>query len=278
MSRPDARQFQSRIEGIDNLPTVSGVLKRLLEVLQNPRISLSEISLFVANDPALTSRLLKMVNSPIYGFPRRISSVKQAVILLGINVVKGLLLGVSVFDLIQKGMVGLWEHSMACAVAARLIGRAKGLKEHEEISTAALLHDLGKVLIALRFREEYEQVIALAREKRLFVGAAEERCFHMSHADVGMLMAQKWNFPKPLTDVIAFHHDPAMAKVAPMETAIVHVADAVVRARGFGFAGDYVMPPPSRAAWDMVAPTEQMLRIIMRETEDSVEEGEEFFA
>ena len=110
-----------------------------------------EISRFISQDPVLTSRVLKMVNSPIYGFPGRISSVNQAVLLLGLNVVRGLLFGVTVFDLMQQTMIGLWEHSMGCAILSRLMAVKKGLKDPEEASIHGLLHDIGKVVLVLKF-------------------------------------------------------------------------------------------------------------------------------
>jgi putative nucleotidyltransferase with HDIG domain len=277
MGRLEVSTLRSRIESIDSLPTISGMLRRLLEVLQNPRISLGEISNFIENDPALAMRVLKMINSPIYGFPRRISSVNQAVILLGINVVKGLLLGVSVFDLIQKGMVGLWEHSMACAIAARLISKEKGLKEPEEVSAAGVLHDVGKVILALRFQKEYEEIVASALGNDTSILAAEKEFFGLTHADAGAWMGQKWNFPKTLVDTIAHHHDPSAARVAPVEAAIVHVADTIVRARGLGFAGDRVLGPVNAAAWEELALSESTVKMVLKETEYLLEESEDLF-
>jgi HD-like signal output (HDOD) protein len=102
MSNIDVRALREKIENINTLPTIPKVLKKILGVIENPRISLNEISNFVSDDPALTIKVLKMVNSPIYGFPGRISSVNRAAILLGLTVVKGLLLDVSVFELMQK--------------------------------------------------------------------------------------------------------------------------------------------------------------------------------
>ncbi len=125
----DIQALRSQIERIDTLPTIPGVLRKLLVVIENPRISLNDVGSFISNDPVLTSRVLKVVNSPIYGFPGRISSVSQALILLGLNVVKGMLLGVSVFEAMQKTMVGLWEHSLGCAVTARIIAKKKAAME-----------------------------------------------------------------------------------------------------------------------------------------------------
>ncbi len=106
MNNMDVRKVREKIENVTALPTIPKVLNKLLAVIENPRVSLNEISNFISGDPALTIKVLRMVNSPVYGFPGRISSVNQAVILLGLTVVKGLLLGVSVFDLMQKTMIG----------------------------------------------------------------------------------------------------------------------------------------------------------------------------
>ena len=155
----DPKLLRAQIERIDTLPTIPSVLKKLLAVIENPKVSLTEVGNFIQSDPVLTSRVLKMVNSPIYGFPGRISAVQQALILLGLNVVRGLLLGVSVFEVMQKSMVGLWEHSLGCAIAARIIAKKKNISEPEEISIAGLLHDIGKVVMILRYKEEYEEVM-----------------------------------------------------------------------------------------------------------------------
>ncbi|MCC6346906.1 MAG: HDOD domain-containing protein, partial [Nitrospirales bacterium] len=198
----DIQVLRAQIEKIDTLPTIPTVLKKLLAVIENPRVSMNEIGGFISNDPVLTSRVLKVVNSPIYGFPGRISAVSQALILLGLNVVRGMLLGVSVFEAMQKTMQGLWEHSLGCAVIARIIALRKGVSEPEEVSIAALLHDIGKVVLGLKFPEEYRKIMANAEAKDLFIFDAEKSYFGITHADAGAWVAQKWNFPRALIEVI----------------------------------------------------------------------------
>src|SRR5574340_1082902 len=128
MNEIDVRILRAKLDKINALPTVPSTLKRLSTLIEKPKITIEEISHFVSNDPALTTKVLKMINSAIYGFPGRISSVSHAIMLLGLNVVKGLLLGVSVFEIMQNSMQGLWEHSLGCAAAARIIAKKKGLK------------------------------------------------------------------------------------------------------------------------------------------------------
>ena len=169
MSNIDSKALRHKVENINTLPTVPGVLKRLSLVLEKPRITIVEISAFISNDPALTTKILKMVNSAIYGFPGRIASVSHATMLLGLNVIKGLLLGVSVFELMQKTMNGLYEHSLGCAIASRIIATKKGVKEPDEVSVAGLLHDIGKVILALEYPAEYQAAMNEAQAKSISI-------------------------------------------------------------------------------------------------------------
>jgi len=275
MSNMDPKILRYKVENINTLPTVPGVLKRLSVIIEKPRITLVEISTFISNDPALTTKVLKMVNSAIYGFPGRIASVSHATMLLGLNVIKGLLLGVSVFELMQKTMNGLYEHSLACAIASRVIAQKKGLKEPEEISVAGLLHDIGKVILLLEFPKEYEAAMNEAQAKGLSIYDAEKIQFNATHANVGSWLAEKWRFPKNLIEVIEFHHRPTLSKNAPMETAIVHFADMLVRARAFGFAGENMVPEINPIAYEMLQLSESDIKDVLNEMEDNMDSAED---
>ncbi|OPY15358.1 MAG: hypothetical protein A4E66_00144 [Syntrophus sp. PtaB.Bin001] len=271
----DVRVLRHRIEKVDMLPTIPGVVKRLARIIGNPKISLSEISSFISSDPALTSRILKMVNSAVFGFPGRISSVTHAVTLLGFNVIKGLLMGVTVLELMQTVMIGLREHSVGCAVAARTIASIKGLKNLEDVSVAGLLHDIGKVILLLEFPEDYAAVLETAERKGVLVFEAEKAHFSENHAAVGLWLSEKWQFPKNLTDVIAYHHRPGLAKNAPTETAIVHLADVLVRAMGFGYAGDALVPAVSPPSFEQLNLSEADIRKVLQSIEDIRGSGED---
>ncbi|MBA4390200.1 MAG: histidine kinase [Syntrophus sp. (in: bacteria)] len=271
----DVRVLREKIENINALPTIPKVLKKLLVVIENPRVSLNEISNFISSDPALTIKVLKMVNSPVYGFPGRISSVNQAVILLGLTVVRGLLLGVSVFELMQKTMLGLWEHSLGTAIVSRLIAVKKGLKEPDELSVDGLLHDIGKVLLILQYPEEYQKTMNETDINSITIYESERVHFNTTHASVGAWMAQKWRFPPNLIDIIEYHHKPHLSKRAPLGAAIVHLADILVKARGFGFAGDRFLVSVSPEAWDMLSLSESDLKEILIEAEDSFQMTED---
>ena len=274
----DYKALRREIENIETLPTLPSVLHKLLGVIENPKVSLREIGSFISNDPVLTTRVLRAVNSPIYGFPGRIASINQSLVLLGVNLIRGLLLGVSVFEAMKKALAGLWEHSVGCATAARIIGQKIGLKEPDEVAVAALLHDIGKVIFSLKFQADYERVLEDAARREVFVFQGEKEFFGINHAEAGGWIAQKWHFPPALTEIIEYHHKPHLARQVPVPTAVVHLADILVRARGFGFAGDPFVPAIHPQAWELLKLSEGDLEVILRELDDSLEVAGDFLA
>jgi HD-like signal output (HDOD) protein len=277
MSNLDPRTLRTRVENISTVPTVPSVLKQLSTIIENPKISLNEISHFVSKDPALTTKILQMVNSALYGFPGRISSVNHAVMLLGLNVVKGLLLSVSVFEIMHKAMIGLREHSIGVAIASKVIAQKKGLKEPEEVFVAGLLHDVGKVILILMYPDEYDKAVKESEASAIAIFDTERNHFSETHAAVAGWLSEKWHFPRKLCDCLANHHRPQVSTLAPLETSIVHMADILVKARGIGFSGDNLVPELNPQAHEILNLTEADLREVLKELEDSVEQTEEEF-
>ena len=277
MSNLDPKTLRARVENISTVPTVPSVLKQLSTIIENPKISLNEISHFVSKDPALTTKILQMVNSALYGFPGRISSVNHAVMLLGLNVVKGLLLSVSVFEIMHKAMIGLREHSIGVAIASKVIAQKKGLKEPEEVFVAGLLHDVGKVILILMYPDEYDKAVKESETSAIAIFDTERNHFSETHAAVAGWLSEKWHFPKKLCDCLANHHRPQVSTLAPLETSIVHMADILVKARGIGFSGDNLVPELNPQAHEILNLTEADLREVLKELEDSVEQTEEEF-
>jgi putative nucleotidyltransferase with HDIG domain len=269
------RSVKKQIEQMGALPTIPAVVRKLLEVLENPKVSLAEIATIIAQDPVLAAKILKVVNSPIYGFPGRISSLTQALLLLGLNVARGLLLGVSVLDIMQRSIVGLWEHSVGCAIAARIIARRKGLKDAEEVSVAGLLHDIGKVFLSLKFPDIYGDVIAQAGARAIFIAEAERESFGVTHAEVEAWIGRKWNFPQNLVEQMAYHHNPGLSKQYSFQTAIIHFSDILVKGRGFGFGGDNLVPSVNETAWQLLDLSDADIREILIEMEDVLEQTED---
>ncbi len=268
----------ARIEKIESLPTIPPVLKKILVLLEDPGVSLQKITDFVSSDPTLTARILKMVNSPVYGFPGRISSVSHAMVILGLNAVKGLLLGVSVFEIMQKNMIGLWEHSLSAAIFARIIATKKELSSPEEISIGALLHDIGKVILVMAFRDEYLNLIEKAKTNEKFLFEIERDHFGITHAEIGGIVAKKWNFPLKLVEPIMYHHRPQLSDKFQLESAIVHVSNILSLSRGIGYSGEIYVPPIHPSAWSLLNLSEGDYFQVFREAEDPLNSSGDLFA
>jgi len=269
-------EIQRIIRDTKSLPTLPGLISRLGSLTENNKVSALEIGRVVSMDQVLSAKVLRLVNSAFYGFSRRVSTVSNAIILLGVNVVKSLAISSSIFEIMEKNVVGLWEHSMGAAVAANIISRELKLPEPEETSTAALLHDIGKVIIKIRLQDDYDQLSALIKEKGLRLIEAERSLLETDHAEIGEWVAQTWLLPEKLIEPIACHHNVEKSAVQRGKTAVVHVADVLVKASAFGFSGDDLVPQIQPVAWNKLGLTEESLEQIILKFEDKLVEVKQF--
>ena len=235
--------IRRKIKAIKSLPTLPAVAQKVSKMAENDATSAGQLARIIASDQALSGRVLRLVNSSFYGFPGRISSISNAVVLLGFDVVKSLIISVSVFEMMEKGIIGLWEHSLGCALASRLLAQQIPGSDPEEISVAGLLHDIGKVIYSTQLSETHTEIKTLIEEKKIIFYAAENQIQQMNHCDIGAWLAESWNLPATLREPIACHHTPQRATHARLATAIVHLADFLTRAVGFGSGGDPWTPP-----------------------------------
>jgi HD-like signal output (HDOD) protein len=269
-------KIRKDIEGLSSLPTIPPVVTKILRLLDTDEISIQRIGEFISNDQSLSARVLKIINSPVYGFPCRISSVSQAIMLLGLGALKGMLLSVSIFDIMEKAMIGLWEHSFGTAMAARLIAIKKNYRDVEDASVAGLIHDLGKVALSLCYPEQYEQVITQAREKEDYLMVFEREIIGTTHDMAGLWISKKWNFPLQLVETIGYHHNPCKAREHRLLTSIVHLSDIMIKMMGFGFSGDPFVYPVEKEAWGMLGFNRKDLLELFQKLEKGLSENEGF--
>jgi putative nucleotidyltransferase with HDIG domain len=253
--------LRNRIEKLGDLPTLPHVVQRLAAMIGRPTVSTEEIGSIIEKDQVLAAKVLRLANSPFYGFPSRIGSVPHAVIVLGFNVVKGLTLCASALSIMKDaGMDQLWRHSLGVAIAANLLASRLEIKNPEELFVAGLLHDIGKVVLYVKWPEvgtSINNARQAGGDRSLF--DVEQDVTGLSHADIGGCLANAWHLPITLREPILYHHNPALAKEATLQTAIVHVADILVKGLACGNPGDDIVPPLSKAAWDMVGLDEASL-------------------
>jgi putative nucleotidyltransferase with HDIG domain len=173
--------------------------------------------------------VLRLINSVVYGFPSRILSVNHACVLLGMDTVRGIIMGISVFEIMEKAMAGLWRHSLFTAALSKRVGDIKGIRNSEQLFTAGLLHDLGKAVLAIQVPKLYRPILADAAVNNVDISDLELASLGVTHAHIGGRVAKQWNFPIELVELVAYHHKPNKATEFPLHTAIIHFADVLAR-------------------------------------------------
>lgn len=236
----------------DELPTLPAVALRVAQTMGSADVSILDVCAEIERDQAIAAKVLRLVNSPFYGFTGRVTSIQRALVLLGFNTVRSLVLGVSIFDGGSDKVRDLWLHALGVSTAAEAIARRLGMGDAEEIGTAGLLHDIGKVAISAKRPALRDRIVALARETGASVLEAEREVLGIDHAAIGKAMAEKWKLPAAITEAVAYHHAPDLASSAARQTCVVHVADAIVKGFGYGqFEGESVMRV-SPTAWALL--------------------------
>jgi HD-like signal output (HDOD) protein len=221
---------------------------------QSSTQSLEQIARVIEIDPVLTARILRLVNSAFYGVSGAIVSVNEALVMLGMDVVRGIILSTAAMDLAEgrRSVRGLWEHSLGTAVASTALARVLGLPRIEEISAAALMHDIGKLVLASQLGRDYDNVVRYALQRDVSVRTAEIELLGVPHDEIGRWLVTRWRLPRSLAVPISLHHTPERDPEFAVSTAAVHVADVMVRGYGFGFPGDALVPQVSPIAWRLL--------------------------
>jgi len=254
----DARKLIDEVEGLPTLPTV---VSELLERSSDPDATVGGITEIIENDPALNAKILKLVNSAFYGLPRRISALQTAVSILGFNAIRNIVLATSILNLFSKRRMGFdsegfWIHCLSCGVACNVLGRRLDESAERSDFVYGLLHDVGKILLAVHKEDVVRQVLQTVRKKRLAFCDAEREVLGVTHAQVGAALAEKWRFPEGLIHAIRYHHNVDAAGPGFTEAALVHVADTLIRALQLGWCGDDRICPVSETAWDALKLTD----------------------
>jgi len=226
------------VSRLDKLPSLPGAYRRLLERINAPDGSVAEIGSIIAQDPSMTTKLLKLVNSSFFSFARHVTNPTQAVMILGVNTIKSLVLAAQVFAQLEADLIDelhiadLQSHSLAVAVFARHIVECEcGGRETGDVAfLAGLLHDIGKLVLAANLPDEYRRTILAARRENVPIALAERKQYGATHADVGAFLLGLWGFPIPVVEAVGLHHSPAVAAPRTLSPLVaVHAADYLER-------------------------------------------------
>jgi HD-like signal output (HDOD) protein len=206
------KRIEQKLESIRNLITIPVVAQQVLAAVDDPTMNAATISALLEQDQSLVARILRVANSPFYGFARKISTVELAIVVLGTNAIKEIIYGLSVKKIFKKvqslgfDIESFWTYSLFCGSAARVIARKLQYKLAGEAFVAGLMHDIGILVIVQHFSQDYIKIKKLMHERNLSLIEAEMAVLNTTHSEIGAWLVQKWNLPDKLIQSILNHH------------------------------------------------------------------------
>jgi putative nucleotidyltransferase with HDIG domain len=288
MNEESKKRYQRIIQDLGQIPTMPTIAAKVMQIVNDPHSSAEDVAKFISRDVALTSKVLRLANSAFYGIPRTISSVNSAIVILGFNTIRSLVLSASVLKVFPQkpGLAAsfdrkaFWKHSFMVGIASRMVAqiyRKKKLVDMETAFSAGLLHDIGKIILEQFSNDDYVPVLKAARDQGLPLVMVERSILGMSHADVSGMLVDKWQMPNELKSPIVNHHSPMEDKASQDMACIVHYANHLCHLKGSGcMANETYTPLAAEAAAVLnLGITEEQL---LEELEKHIQEAEPFFS
>ena len=251
-------ELNALVNQANELASLPEVVMRAVEIINNPDASAADIGNVISDDPALTARLLKIVNSPFYGFPSRIDTVSRAITVVGTLELLDLILATSVmkaFSGIPPELVNMdefWEHSLYTGVVSRVLAARHRAPNGERFFISGLLHDIGSLVIYRHRPEQSAAILEQARGSVVPLHVLEREIFGFDHGEVGAALMQAWHLPEHLIASARWHHQPLEVEEHQLETAMVHLADVIASAVYSTASETERVPPMDARAWDLV--------------------------
>jgi len=239
------------IAKVESFPSLPGATTKLLSLLDDPNAAVAEIEEILRMDPGLTANVLKLSNSPYFGFASEIGSVHKAIVLLGAKRLMQLVMTSCVNSVMTKSVPGydlspgeMWRHSIAVSVAAEGLIEELNTPEADEIFTAALLHDVGKLVLGEFVKDDIKKIEKIVSKDVSFEGA-EQIALGTNHAEIGAKILESWGLPAEIVSAVRWHHDPDAADETSTVIDIVHVANVLCLMIGIGVGREGLQYKPS---------------------------------
>ena len=288
MKTDNKQIIRDKILNADDLPTLPAIVGRILELVDNPKTTAGTLSDLINVDPVMATKVLKVSNSAFFGFPRKISTLNLAVVILGFSSLKHLCLSVGVMNMWpQENETGLdmkafWAHSIATGVAARLLARKVNYKIPGEAFVVGLIHDIGKLLLNGLVQEDYDTVLRTSQSGEKSMYEIEQEILGVDHSEIGGWLTEKWNLPPELVQSIAEHHGEDYTDDNPL-IIILKVANSLSHYSQVGRSGNYKTYDFEKDAVELFAHfgkelSEEGILKIFVEFEEEIVKSEAFFS
>lgn len=246
----DDKSTKVIVDRIKNLPTLPQIFYRVIELIESPDSSAEDLEIIVVQDQSIAAKILKVANSPVYFSGKSIVDIHQAIVRIGFETLKSIILGISIFkytsgksSLTVFSREEFWRHSIGAAEAARLIARHIKYPNMDEAYLIGLIHDIGKVVLDNYFPSEYALVGKYVQEHECSIMDAEIAILGFDHCAVGGWLAEQWKFPHQIKAGIEYHHNlKSLSNGYLIEPALAQLADTIVRRVKFGSGGNPTIP------------------------------------
>ncbi|MDJ0987959.1 MAG: HDOD domain-containing protein [Desulfobacterales bacterium] len=265
----EARKIAAAIKSFPGMP---GTAVKLLGLIDDPAMRVSQIEEILRQDPGLTANVLRLANSAYFGIPSKIGSIRQAVILLGLKRLIQMVIATCVSAIMDKPVPGydlapgeLWRHSIAVSVAAEGLVKELKVEAAEEIFTAALLHDVGKLVLGEFVKDDFKKIENAVSEWVSFE-EAETMVLGTNHAEVGAQILTRWSLPVEIVNAVQWHHKPEASDQISTMLDIVHVANFMSIMIGIGIGRDGLQHQPSAAVSERLGLTPAHLEKVASQT------------
>jgi HD-like signal output (HDOD) protein/CheY-like chemotaxis protein len=236
--------LRALISGTVSLPSTPSLYTELMEAVRSSEASVQQLGAIIARDPAMTAKVLQLVNSAFFGISRAVGNPADAVAFLGVDAIAALALSISAFSLFQPlgakrfSIEQLQGHSVAVAGIAREIAKSQKTRPKslvDDTFTAGILHDLGKLMLFCHHPKKYEAALDLAEKRKVCLRTAERELLGTTHAEMGGYLLWLWGLPDRVAEAVTFHHNPSACPADRFDAlTAVHVADALVRSSSAG--------------------------------------------
>ncbi len=250
MKQETIKKIMAQVKAFPGMPDTAA---KLLCMLKDPDASATQIEDVLKYDPGLTANILKLTNSAYFGIPSKVSSIEQAVVILGWKRLLQLVVTMCMSTVMNKPVPGydlprgeLWRHSVAVSVAAERVVNALKIPNADQVFTAALLHDVGKLVMGEFVRDDLQQIEGMVA-KGIAFEVAEFIVLGTDHAHIGARILEKWAFPGDLVNAVGWHHDPEKCENHCTFSDIVHVANVLGMMTGCGGGGNGIDTGPSNS-------------------------------
>ena len=239
----------------DDMPTLPTVYSRIEEAVDDPDSAFEDIARIVMNDQGLSARLLRLANSAFYGYPSGVSSVAEALTVIGLQQFKNMALSTCIMDVfrgIPPGLVNMeqfWRKSIGCGLCARVMGLELREANSERFFLGGLLHKIGRLIIYKELPDKALEILEVSKNREVHLHHIETEILGFNHADVGAALLEYWNLPNALQELVGCYLRPVMAKTSVKDVSLIHIADFVTESLSLGYTGERYVPEFSEAAW-----------------------------